>query len=295
MKDKKKKYYTADQDKLMKKMEELGSGDYFKPKEGKNVVRILPPWSDNGLWYKEATLHYGLKNEEGKERGYPCLKMFDKDCPICEKREELLAGSKEDKKVGEKLRARTKFYTNVLIPATGKVMIWGFSQKTLGTLLSYCGDPDYGDISSPEEGFDVIINRTGTGKLDTRYDIRVRPKSSAIDEDSKWADLLKDLDTVVTEVDEGDLEEILELNFGATDSSDDDDEDDEDKPKRKKKDDEDEDDEKEEDEDDEEPRKKKKVKEDDDEDEEDDDDEDEEEEKPRRKKKKKVVDDEDED
>ena len=89
---KKKKYYSANRDRLQKKMDSLDTGRFFKPKEGKNTVRILPPWSKEGLWYKEATLHYGLNNEEGKSRGYPCLKQFGEDCPICEVVSKLAGG-----------------------------------------------------------------------------------------------------------------------------------------------------------------------------------------------------------
>lgn len=314
VKEKKKKYYAADQSKLQKKLEQIGSGAYFKPKEGKNTIRILPPWSDSGLWYKEAALHYGMTDETGKERAYPCLKMFGEDCPVCNKRDEFMEGDGEDKKIADKIRARVKFYANVLDRATGSVKIWGFSQKTLGVLLSYCSDPDYGDITNPDEGFDVVIERTGTGKLDTRYAIRVKPKPSAVDVDG-WEDFLQNLDTVVVDhMDEDALEEIVVANFGSSkkkskkdeddDEDEDEDEEEEETPKKKSKkpsedeDDEDEDEEEapkkkskkpvEEDEDEEEeekPRKKKKVVEEDEE----------EEETPKKKKSKKSKDDEEDD
>jgi len=274
----KKKYYTADPDKLQKKLESIGSGTYFKAKVGPNKVRILPPWSKEGIWYKEATLHYGLKNDKGQERGYPCLKMFGKDCPICDKRDELLEGDGEDKKLAERIRPRTKFYANILDRKTNAVMIWGFSQKTLGILLSYEGDKEHcdGKLTDPNEGFDVVIDRTGTGKNDTRYEIRVKPKATEIGEEG-WEDQLHNLDTkVVEEIDEDVLEEVLTENFGST-------------GKKKDRDDyEDEEDE------DEEPRKKHKKDEDDDEEDEDEDKDDDDEDEPKKKKKRHVEDDEDE-
>jgi hypothetical protein len=293
-KEKKQKYYAADQDKLQKKLAEIGQGDFFKPKEGENRVRILPPWNKNGLWFQEATLHYGLNNEKGQERGFPCLKQFGKDCPICEKIEELKEGGSEDKKMAERIGTRTKFYANVLDRKTNAVLIWGFSRKTLGILLGYDSDKeDYGDITNPETGFDIVIDRTGTGKLDTRYQIRCKPKSSEVDmEEVELHNLSQE---VIDDMDEEELQEIVEANFGMAKKSkkkssdedeDDEEEDEEEAPKKKKSKDSDD-----EDEDDEEEPRKKKAKKDEDEDE----DEEEEEDEPKKKKKSKKEDDEDED
>ena len=228
------KYFVADQSKLQQKLDELGTGTFFKPKEGKNTVRILPPWSDSGLWYKEATMHYGLANLEGKERAQPCLKMFGNACPVCEARMELEKGTQEDKKAADRIRPRTKYYTNILEGKSGKVMIWGFTPKTLGILLSYCSDPDYGDISHPEEGFDVVIERQGTTRTDTKYQIRLRPKATAIEVEG-WDAQMHNLDAeVVDEMEYDELLSIVESNFGTVkatnpkegEETDDDDEDD---------------------------------------------------------------------
>lgn len=249
---KKSKFYLADQEKIQKKLEELDSGTFFKPREGKNTIRILPPWSKEGIWYKEATTHYGLVNEAGQDRAYPCLRMYGEACPICEKMNELIkTGGKEDKKLADRIRPRTKYYANILDRKSGKVMIWGFTPKTLGILLSYCADPDYGDISHPEEGFDVVVERTGTGRTDTKYQIRMRPKQTEAGDD--WEEKLHDLDAEVNaSMTTEELEDIIEMNFGtpktkkvkkqvAEDEEDDeddeeeDDEEEEEKPKRKKK------------------------------------------------------------
>lgn len=235
---KEKRYYETDPDKIQKALAEIGQGDYFKPKEGKNVIRILPPWSKKGLWYKEATIHYGLA-VEGKERGYTCLKQFDKDCPICEKRDELLKGDSEDKELADKLRPRLKYYANILDRTTGRVMIWGFTPKTLGILLGYEADPDHcnNKLTDPEEGYDVVIERTGTGRNDTKYNIRVKPKSSEIGDDSDWEDKMKDLDDIVEEPDEEKVQDALSEMFGGKSSHKkhkEDEDEDEDEPHKKK-------------------------------------------------------------
>ena len=128
----------------------------------------------------------------------------------------------KNEEIADRIRPRTKYYANVLDRKSGKAMIWGFTPKTLGILLSYCSDPDYGDISHPEEGYDVVIERTGTGRNDTKYQIRMRPKQNEVDMEGV---VLANLDTeVVKEMTEEELEEVLDHNF-----------EDEDKPKKKKK------------------------------------------------------------
>jgi hypothetical protein len=277
--EKKQKYYAADSDKIQKKLAEIGQGDFWKAKQGPNRIRILPPWNKKGLWFQEATLHYGLNNENGKERGYPCLKQFDKECPVCAKIEELKEGGTEDKKMAERIGPKTKFYANILDRKTGAVLIWGFSRKTLGILLGYDSDKeDYGDITNPETGFDIVVEREGTTKNDTRYAIRCKPKPSEVDMDE--VELHNLSQEVIEDMEEEELEEIVEANFGMGK-----------KKKSKKSSDEDE----EEDEEEEEPRKKKSKESDEEEDEEEDEDEGDEEESPKKKKKaKKEEDDEDE-
>ena len=62
MKKKKKKSAVrrTDIDKVKRKLDELG-GSFFKAKEGKNIVRILPPWNDEGVFYYEASSIMALR------------------------------------------------------------------------------------------------------------------------------------------------------------------------------------------------------------------------------------------
>lgn len=209
------KIYKTDMDKIQKKLEEIGSGTFWKALEGKNVIRVLPPWNDKGLFYFEATLHYGLRRE-GKERALPCLGKGE--CPICRGIKDLAEGSREDQKLAKRFGPRTKYYANILDRKTGKICIWGFSRTILSVLLSAMADEDdYGDITDPEDGFDVIVERSGTS-LDTKYQVRVRPKASEVGE-IDWDSLFDLEDEVVEDVSEEELEEIVEENLSGGDGS----------------------------------------------------------------------------
>ena len=279
-------------DKLKKAADELGSGKYWKPKEGKNIIRILPPWNDEGLFYFEAALHYGFK-DGAKTKAYPCLAMYEQECPICEFAKKL---AKEDKQMAGGITSRKKFYANIIDRNSNNVMIWGFSMKVLRTLLAYVQDPDWGDFTDPEEGHDIVVERTGSGKLDTKYEVRIKPKPSEICLNN-WESKVIDLSTeVVEEADEDVLLQAIEDNYGKgagskkkNEDDDDNDDDNEEEHKKKKKSSED-DDEDEDKEDDEDNKKSKKSSK------ESDDDEEEEEDEPKKKKKSKEdEDDEDED
>lgn len=291
---KEKKLYSTDMDKVQKELARLGSGSYFKPKEGKNYVRILPPMNNSGLFYHEATLHYGLKRD-GKNISVP---YTGESSPVMALIKKLEKEGPEGAKLAKRLAPRTKYYANVIDRSSGKVQVWGFSKKILSSILSAMGDPDLGDITDPEDGHDLVVERSGQN-LETKYEIRVRPKPSHIGEDVDL-DQMKDLETLVDDMDDDEIEGLIDENFGNGAS---DEEEEEDlSPKKKKKVVVDEDDDEED-----EPKPKKKVvveEEDDDDDEEDepkpkkkpakaeDDDEEDEEPKPKAKKRAVVEDDE---
>ncbi len=205
------KYYETDREALAKKRAELGSGKYWQPKEGKNQVRILPPYSEEGVWFFKLTLHYGFKDED-RNRAYPCLREWKNErCPACDA---ISALKKVDggQKVAEKMRPRSKFYVNLIDRRIGedKVFIYGLSAKMLNVVLSYDDDEDYGNVVDPKKGFDFIIDKSGSG-LQTRYDVRIKPKPTP---SGKFGELW-DLDTEVpNEITAAEMAEMLVAQYG---------------------------------------------------------------------------------
>lgn len=272
---KKNKGYRTDVGKSAKELGDLGGGNYFKPKSGKNTVRILPPWNDSGIFFFKAILHYGIREEGGP---VPCGKMVGKSCPICE----ALAGA--GKKMAKKSGPRIRFYVNVIDrknPDDG-IKIWGMTPRNMKKIKSAMEDPDYGDITDPDEGRDIIIELDDSKKGAPQYEIRPRVKTSAIEVED-WEENLNALDEVVVTdfPSKKEYKELVAEAFNLEDEEDDEDEDEEEKPKKKAKKDK---------------KKNKKAKDEEDEEESDDDDDEEEDEKPKKKgKKSKKKDDEDED
>jgi hypothetical protein len=264
------KYYETDREAMKKARETLSSGKFWQPKEGKNQIRILPPWSEEGKWFLKLGLHYGFKDEEDRNRAYPCFKDWKgQRCPACDAISEL---KKVDggQKIIKAMSIRTKCYVNLIDRRVGedKVFIYGFSPKVMNEILSYDEDEDYGDITHPKKGFDVVLERTGSGLL-TKYAIRIKPKPIAVGKFGELYDLDAEVPNIVTPYEMAEmlakqygelLEEFSPEDYGK-------------KPKKKKA----------EEDEDEEPRKKRKVEEDD------------EEEEPKKKSKKKSKKDEEDD
>jgi hypothetical protein len=269
------KYYETDQEAMKKKRAEIGQGKYWEPKEGKNQVRILPPYSKKGVWIFELALHYGFVDDEERKRAYPCLRQWKGEkCPACDAAAEL---KKVDggSKAADRMRPRSKYYVNLIDRRVGedKVFIYGFSGKAMNQIGSYDDDTeDYGDITNPKKGFDIIVEKTGSG-LKTRYDIRIKPKSTPAGDFADLYDLEAEIPNDITaremaEMIQKQYSELLadfdpdEYGKKSKKRKEEDDEDDEPKKKKKKAADDDDDDEP--------PKKKAKKKVDDDDDDEDD-------------------------
>lgn len=222
--------------------------DYDKLQDGKNVRRVLWPKGDKESFYSEGYLHFGLGSDGHSVATCPKTFSSKNRCPICEYVEQLQQSkSKDDKKLAGDIKAKRRIYINVLSrddeEETPKVLPIGVTILK-GILEAIC-DPDYGDITDPEEGHDITITRKGKG-INTEYSVLPKPKATKFSdelEESEVEEEMVDLDSLFIEKSYEELEAIL--NGEDEDDSDDEDEGDEDeKPSRKSsksKDDEDED------------------------------------------------------
>jgi len=208
--------YSVDMDKIRAKIQEIQRGIFWTPAVGKNVIRILPPWSKEGLYFFTTTLHYGFKTE-GRGRAYPCITALgESKCPVCELLEELSSsGDTSDKQIASRIRPKIKHYSNIIDRKGGTdILIYGYSSKNLRALQGYMEDPDWGDITHPKHGHDVVIERVGTGFTDTKYEVRLKPTPSPIGVED-WVKKLHKLDQVVVEpIDYASLKSIVKENFG---------------------------------------------------------------------------------
>ena len=182
--------------KLLAKLDtvDMGTGGgFWKPPEGLSTIRILPPVGEMGYFFLEAGQHY-VNNTS-----YMCPNLCSggKDpCPLCEVNELLFrAGQKEQ---AGNYRVQRKFWMNVIVRGEEDNGPQRFTPgiKIAGTIFSYIQDPDYGDITDEEDGFDVKVTRNGTG-LATKYETRLARNPSALGDDDQIEEWLESATDIV--------------------------------------------------------------------------------------------------
>jgi len=179
-------------DKMRQKLDALSKkgGDkrnfFWKPQDGEQTLRIVP--DPDGDPFKEFWFHYGVADEPG----FLCPKKNHGDkCPVCEFVSELYSTrDEEDRKMANQLRAKQRFFSPVIVRGEEDkgVRLWGYSKTVYENLLNLVLNPDYGDITDPENGTDLVISYgKKAGQMFPSTDIQPRRRSSALDDDSSKA------------------------------------------------------------------------------------------------------------
>lgn len=166
----------------------VNGAETFRPKQGENVLRILPPtWKNHEHYGYDVKVHSYIGAGNGT---YLCLKMKNKRCPICDAADEAQAAGEKD------------LYSEM--KATDKVIVWMVEREKEGEgaklwSMSWSQDreisaqclPKKGKalyIDHPDEGYDVIMQRTGQG-LATKYiGINIDRESTPIADDPRTQD-----------------------------------------------------------------------------------------------------------
>lgn len=172
-----------------------GNTRFWKPQDGENVIRILP--TADGDPFKHFHFHYNIGDAKG---GILCPKKnFGNDCPVCDFVSKLYNnGDEESRNMARKMVAKSRFFSPVL--ARGEevegVKVWGYSKTVYENLLQLVLNPDYGDITDPQNGTDlVLVYGKAPGAMYPSTNITARRKTTPATSD---ADLLKEvLDTDV--------------------------------------------------------------------------------------------------
>jgi len=186
----------------------------WKPEPGKQVVRIVPYQHDRNNPFQELYFHYDL----GK-KNYLSPITHGKADPVVEFCEKLKAsGNSDEWKLGKKMEPKMRTYVPVLIRGKESegVKLWGFGKQVYTELLGVIADPDYGDITDPMGGRDILVEFTpadGAGAF-PKTTIRVKPNVTPMTEDKNVAEQAannqSNLDDIFKEPSYDDLKEALE-------------------------------------------------------------------------------------
>ena len=179
-------------DKMRARMEALqGNGNarknnFWKPQEGEQTIRLVAP--SDGDPFRDYWFHYDVAGEPGF---LSPKRNFGEDCPLDDYVRALWReGSEESKRVARKLGAKQRFFAPVLVRGQEEegVKVWGFGKRAYETLLGLVLNPEYGDITDPSEGTDLVITYSkpaGASYPETK--ITPRRKSSLLHEDETQA------------------------------------------------------------------------------------------------------------
>ena len=185
----------------------------WKPQPGKTQIRIVPYEFNKDNPFIELFFHYNLNN-----RSYLSPISFGRPDPIEEFAQKLRAsGNKEDYQLSRKLEAKMRTFAPVVVRGEEKqgVKFWGFGKTVYQELLSIIADPDYGDITDPVNGRDVVVeflSAEETGASFPKTNIRVKPNQTPVSDDPELLELVKkqqDIRDIYQEQSYDDLTEVL--------------------------------------------------------------------------------------
>lgn len=204
------KYGTYDPSLARKEREEITGGEFVKL-EGKKKLRFLPPPVGRKSPFVIIHLHYLDLPGADRRVTFNCPQMMLREpCPACETAERLRSsGNPVDYNTAKGFFPSTRIHANVIDranPEKGPQPV-SFPKSVYRDLSRLLDDEDFGPFYSPwgEEncpqgdlpGYDITIDREGTGPTDTRYSVRAAQKSTplakTIDQMQEWIDTQPDL------------------------------------------------------------------------------------------------------
>jgi hypothetical protein len=189
--------------------------EQWKPTPGKHQIRLVPYKFNKENPFIELLFHYGINNKT-----YLSPSSFGRPDPIVEFAEKLKRmGDKEDWKAAKKMEPKLRTFVPVLVRGEeGEgVRFWGFGKTVYQEILGYIADPDYGDITDPNEGRDIVVEIVSAEDSGTSYPvttIRVKPKESALTDNKETTDKFlneqKNITELYSELSYAELKNVLE-------------------------------------------------------------------------------------
>lgn len=186
----------------------------WKPEPGKQQIRIVPYQHDRANPFQELYFHYDL----GKKNFLSPITYGNSD-PVVEFAEKLkTSGNSDEWKLGKKLEPKMRCYVPIIVRGQESegVKFWGFGKTVYTELLGFIADPDYGDITDPMHGRDIVVEFTpadGPGQY-PKTAIRVKPNTTPLTEDKNIAERIAqqqpDLKVIFKEPTYDELKEALE-------------------------------------------------------------------------------------
>jgi hypothetical protein len=185
----------------------------WKPTAGKSQqIRIVPYKKDPSSPFIELQFHYGINNKT-----YISPSSFGRPDPFIEFADKLKkTGNKDDWKTGRKFEPKMRTYVPIIVRGEESegVKFWGFGKQVYESLLNVIADDDYGDITDPMNGRDIVVEYTEASGADfAKTNVRVKPNQTPMTTDKSVLESIKnqaDLLEVYPELSYDELADVLQ-------------------------------------------------------------------------------------
>ena len=177
------------------------SDSIWKPANGKSQIRLVPYKFNKDNPFIELYFHYNINNKT-----YLSPISFGRPDPIVEFAEKLKrTGDTDDWKAGKKMEPKLRTFAPVIVRGKESegVKFWGFGKTVYQDILGYIADPDYGDITDPHSGRDIVLEVVSAEESNAAYPtttIRVKPAVSKILDDPQAVTELLNAQKEITEL-----------------------------------------------------------------------------------------------
>jgi len=200
--------------------------NFWKPQPGKTQIRIVPYKYNKENPFVELFFHYSL----GGNKTYLSPASHGRPDPVEEFANKLKStGNKDEWIQGKRLEPKMRTFAPVIVRGEEHegVKWWGFGKTVYQELLGVIADPDYGDITDPTNGRDVMIERQTPAEAGNQYGkttVRVKPNQTPITDNKETLEKIFDTQTKLEELwDEpsyDDLKEVLKNFLNPTEDTD---------------------------------------------------------------------------
>lgn len=193
-----------------------GPSTFVKLEQGKNRLRVLPPVPGQSSPFKIVKQHSVEIPTEQYPIRFECLGV---GCPACLEEQRLSrTGNPRDRKRSDSLRPKPRVFAHAIQRGREEegVLVWEFGKSIHQQLTKILKDQDAGgNFTHPYDGFDVIVDREGTG-MDTEYTVLPARQATPLHEDeelaAEWCETRPDLDKFARLMSIDEVRDLLEGN-----------------------------------------------------------------------------------
>ena len=192
------------------------TSNLWKPSPGTQQIRMLPYKHNKDNPFIEFYFHYHIGS-----KSYLSPVSFGRPDPFVEFADKLKStGNRDDYMLAKKLEPKMRTFVPVAVRGEEDqpVRFWGFGKMVYQELLGFISDPDYGDLTDPITGRDIVVEFQSAEELGRSFPkttIRVKPNQTKVtDDETKYDSMINDqkkITDIYTELSYEELTDVLNI------------------------------------------------------------------------------------